>query len=527
MTSGHPENYTSLTDVTKTAASVLKRAARSGADRLMSEIEALEQAVLSPECSDEDRGKFASEAARLLPIASYLIGEDGDAGSPVGKLRRWADGDFAVALEVTEEDHAEPESKEDYTSATQSAAFVARPASKLGCLEHPYKHDLTALELFAGAGGMAAGLAQAGFRHAALVEYLPHACETLRAAFGSEHVIETDVRSYKPNRAELGPIDLLSGGPPCQPFSISGERGGSSDKRDMFPEFLRLVGHVKPRSILIENVEGLFHAPFDYDRFQIQARLKRMGYTTEWRKVTATHFGVAQNRVRSILVGFRDRDVMARFVWPTATVPHYVSEPLTVDGELLDFFRAKGWNPSEEDLAGMAVPAPTLTGGSDKKCGADLGQQHAREVWEEMGFVGTRIGRELPKKDHEGPVEITNAMCARLQGFPSLWPFAGGHVAVYKQIANAFPPPVARLLGCAIASALTGKTVDHGGYLFTQAMRPLNALRRRSLQNRVPTGAVRTQLPIDRPRPARALDLRSLQAASEAMEDDDALVWMN
>ncbi|WP_158555241.1 DNA cytosine methyltransferase [Fulvimarina endophytica] len=493
----------------------------------MSEIEALERAVLSPECPDEDRSKLASEAERLRPIASYLFGEDGDVGSPVVKLTRWADGDFATMSDVVEEDEAKHQAKNDDADVTRLSNSVARPAPKLDCLLHPYTHDLTALELFSGAGGMAAGLAQAGFRHAALVEHLPHACETLRAAFGSEHVVETDVRSYTPDRAELGPIDLLSGGPPCQPFSISGERGGASDKRDMFPEFLRLVDHVKPRSILIENVEGLFHAPFDYDRFQIQARLKRMGYTTEWRRVSATHFGVAQNRIRSILVGFRDKDAMARFVWPTAIVPHYVSEPLTVYDVLRDFFHAKGWDPSKEDLAGMAVPAPTLTGGSDKKCGADLGQQHAREVWEKMGFIGTRIGRELPKEDHEGPVEITNSMCAKLQGFSPQWPFAGGHVAVYKQIANAFPPPVARHLGCAIASALTGTTVDPRTYSISQAMRPLNSLRNRSRRNTASVEAMQVQLPARQPRPTRRLDLRSLQAASEMIDDDDELVWVS
>ncbi|WP_182084414.1 DNA (cytosine-5-)-methyltransferase [Aureimonas sp. ME7] len=343
------------------------------------------------------------------------------------------------------------------TRASVPASPIPTPAPTMRSLSSAFRHGLTAVEICAGGGGQAAGLSKAGFRHVALVERNPHACATLRAAFGPDHVVEADLVGYDPG--DLGPVDLLAGGVPCQPYSQSGERKGADDDRDLFPEALRLVERLRPRAVMLENVMGVFEPDNDMHRFRILARLEELGYTAEWGKVDASHFGVAQKRRRAVLVAFKEPKAMARFSWPTPIFNHEVT-PRTATDALLTQFTAAGWTPTEEFMVGMDRATPTITGGSDKKQGIDFGQRKSALVWGQMGFVQTRIGDDPPAADHEGPVEATNAMLARLQAFPVDWPWHGEKKDIFRQIANAFPAPVAMHLGCAIASALTSETFD-------------------------------------------------------------------
>ena len=110
---------------------------------------------------------------------------------------------------------------------------------------------LTSLEICAGAGGQALGLAMAGFSHVALVEYEKDYCETLKKNRPEWNVICKDVRDFS-GYEYRGKVDLLAGGVPCPPFSVAGKQLGSEDERDLFPEAIRLIDEIRPRAIMIE-----------------------------------------------------------------------------------------------------------------------------------------------------------------------------------------------------------------------------------------------------------------------------------
>lgn len=412
----------------------------------------------------------------------------------------------------------------DTAASTMPAHDAGMSVSPAGNVMHervctPYRHGLTALEICAGAGGAALGLSQAGFRHLGLVEHNPHACDTLRKAFGPDHVIETDLATYEPEGLEG--LDLLSGGVPCQGFSQSGEMKGADDERDLFPKALRLVERLRPRAVLLENVTGLFGPSFDTYRFEIQTALRRLGYANEWRRVHATHFGVPQNRVRVILAAFRDPDAMTRFRWPRAWVPHHEHEPFSVASALTHEIESRGYRMSEDQKDRMERACTTIIGGSEKKQSADLGQQNGSKPWRDMGFVTTRFADEPPGPDHVGDIVLTRPMLAILQGFPRDWPFAGDNQRIFKQIANAFPPPVALHLGCAIASALTGEPVDPARHFVHFGRRrvrlPMDLVRRAPAASR-PT-SVRAE-PLDHV----SIPLERLRAAATATDEADPAI---
>ncbi|MBO0831507.1 MAG: DNA cytosine methyltransferase [Actinobacteria bacterium] len=308
----------------------------------------------------------------------------------------------------------------------------------------------TAVEICAGAGGQALGLEQAGFRHAAAVELDADACETLRRNRGDDwKIVEGDVAGVD-GRAYAG-VDLLAGGVPCPPFSIAGKQLGREDERDLFPHALRLVAEARPRAVLLENVRGLGTRRFDGYRSQVLGRLSDLGYQTWWDLVNASDHGVPQLRPRFVLVAIA-APWAARFRWPEP-LP---GPPPTVGDTLADLMAAAGWPGAADWAAGASGIAPTIVGGSKKHGGPDLGPTRARAAWRQLGVDGLGIADSPPGPGHPISVlpKLTVNMVARLQGFPDSWQFAGRKTAAYRQVGNAFPPPVARALGMAIAAAL-------------------------------------------------------------------------
>lgn len=208
---------------------------------------------------------------------------------------------------------------------------------------------LNSIELFAGAGGLAIGLHEAGFSPKAIVEFNKDACRTLRSSKvltqGSE-VFEGDVTKFD-YLSVTESIDLISGGPPCQPFSLGGKAKGSDDSRDMFPEAVRAIREKRPRAFVFENVKGLlrknFFEYFEYIIFQLQypsifkendedwqshrARLERyhtqnkhteLEYKVMYRLVNAADYGIPQKRERVFIIGFRS-DIDANWSFPEPT----------------------------------------------------------------------------------------------------------------------------------------------------------------------------------------------------------------
>lgn len=209
---------------------------------------------------------------------------------------------------------------------------------------------MRSLELFTGAGGLALGLERAGFQHIALVEKDPYSCDTLRAnsdvSVDAWPVYEMPVEEFN-FQPYVGRVDLLAGGPPCQPFSIGGKHKGDEDKRNMFPQVFRAIRELAPPAILLENVRGLtrksFKPYFDYIILQLQHPIvtRRSGedwidhkrrlqtldemnsdddltYDVWFKLVDCVNFGVPQHRHRVFIVGFRS-DLKLMWNWPRET----------------------------------------------------------------------------------------------------------------------------------------------------------------------------------------------------------------
>lgn len=211
---------------------------------------------------------------------------------------------------------------------------------------------MRSVELFAGAGGLAIGMANAGFRHAAVIEWDHDACETFRE--NQKHhshsvegwpLVEGDVREFDYSVLKED-VAVVSGGPPCQPFSLGGKHRGFLDARDMFPEAVRAVRELRPRAIIFENVKGLlrqtFAGYFEYVLLQLshpsysrkraeswqdhRTRLERhhtarrghVEYKVVFRLLNAADYGVPQRRERVFMVGFRS-DQDAEWSFPERT----------------------------------------------------------------------------------------------------------------------------------------------------------------------------------------------------------------
>jgi DNA (cytosine-5)-methyltransferase 1 len=306
---------------------------------------------------------------------------------------------------------------------------------------------LTSVEMCAGAGGQALGLEQAGFDHEALIEIEKQFCDTLRLNRPRWNVCEGDLESFD-GRPYKG-ADLLAGGLPCPPFSVAGKQLGAGDERNLFPAALRLADEIRPRAIMIENVRGFLDAVFDDYRRHLKRQLKKLGYEADWRLLNASEFGVPQLRPRVVIVALR-QEFADRFDWPQVAAHN----PPTAGETLFDLMAANGWHGAPAWRERANEIAPTIVGGSKKHGGPDLGPTRARKAWATLGVNGLSLAEEAPARDFVGMPRLTVRMVARLQGFPDDWEFAGRKTPAYRQVGNAFPPPVARAVAEQIGMAL-------------------------------------------------------------------------
>lgn len=307
---------------------------------------------------------------------------------------------------------------------------------------------LSSVEICAGAGGQALGLEIAGFNHCALVEIEPEARRTLRLNRPNWSVPEQgDIHEF--SGKEFKGIDLLSGGVPCPPFSKAGKQLGNKDERDLFPQAIRLVDEIRPNAVMLENVRGFLDTMFDEYRKELQDSLRRLGYIAEWRLLNASDFNVPQLRPRVVFVAIR-KTLADRFLWPTPSN----QKPFTVGECLHDLMAERGWRGVDLWREQANDIAPTLVGGSKKHGGPDLGPTRAKRAWASLGVDGMGIADAAPEPDFVGMPRLTTRMAARLQGFPDEWLFSGKKTATYRQIGNAFPPPVATAVGLQINACL-------------------------------------------------------------------------
>ncbi|MCX5140485.1 DNA cytosine methyltransferase [Streptomyces sp. NBC_00338] len=313
----------------------------------------------------------------------------------------------------------------------------------------------------------------------------------------ASHLVKAE--KYLGGPLRRGELGLLAGGVPCPPFSHAGKQLGKDDERDLFPRMLQLVDELRPEAVMIENVRGIKDAKFADYRTYIEARLQGgraqhpvtgivgdfegFGYKVcKWEVLEASDFGVPQLRPRAVLVAIR-KDVLgdSDLVWPTATgSPTSVFQALeksmrlrykpyiSKGGEWADLAKKclDRWLERAEkaEIKKDFGVAPTLVGGSKKHGGADLGPSRAKAAWALLGVSGVGVAnthevgeiKNSQERDlfREGGPMLTVEQAAIIQGFPSNWKFSGGKTAQYRQVGNAFPPPVASAVGKAIADVL-------------------------------------------------------------------------
>lgn len=322
-----------------------------------------------------------------------------------------------------------------------------------------HEHDV--VEICAGAGGQSLGLHLAGFRHRLAVEIDASAALTLSANLqrlrdgATDDVVRVgdvaDPDVWRPEDYEG--VALLAGGVPCPPFSLAGRQLGANDERDLFAWAVEAAGRARPRVLLLENVRGLAAPRFAAYRQAVADRLHELGYWSEWRMLHAADFGVPQLRPRFVLVALQE-DIAPYWQWPTET-----RTDMTVGDALREAMGAAGWRGAAVWARRANGIAPTIVGGSKKHGGPDLGPTRAKRAWAELGVDAHGIADAPPPRNAPSSYtpRLTNDMVARLQGWLGgeyHWQFIGRKTTVYRQIGNAFPPPVARALGVQIHRAL-------------------------------------------------------------------------
>lgn len=394
---------------------------------------------------------------------------------------------------------------------------------------------LKSVELFTGAGGLALATHAAGFSHLGLFEWNRHACETLRhnaarkalpqIASWEKRIHEGDV-SFADFAAFNG-VDLVAGGPPCQPFSLGGKHGGMEDSRDMIPQFIRAVREAQPRAFIMENVRGLTRRAFaTYLNFSVLqltypeitrkksesweqhlARLQQhhtssprrsgLSYNVVQQVLNAADYGVPQCRERIFIVGFRC-DVNAHWSFPEAT---HSQETLLheqwVSGEYWDRVSARRpsqipavvarrwkslqerpttapWRTIREAVAGLPKPS---------KSDAPVGDIHnhrlqpgARPYPGHTGSPFDSPSKTLKAGDHGVPGGenmiafpdgtyryLTIREAARVQTFPDSWRFEGAWSEAMRQLGNAVPVDLAATVAESVASTLAQKSTSRHG----------------------------------------------------------------
>ncbi len=326
----------------------------------------------------------------------------------------------------------------------------------------PEHHRPKVVELFAGGGGMALGFERAGYDHVALVEFDRHAAATLRKNRPHWNVIEDDIRAIDFSIYRQLDIDVVTGGPPCQPYSIEGNALGKDDPRDMLPECVRVVSEIRPKAFMFENVSGLLHAKHADHVANILRSFRAAGYHTEIHQIQAADYAVAQTRKRILIVGMRV-DTADIFRLP----PRFPERRANIGDVLVDLMAANGWSGAREwarqrsehpvknrlgEVVAFGAHASTVVTSRGKR------RRNEAEAQVACGFDSTGLPERAPTEAEASLPgflpSLTLRMRARLQDFPDDWHFVGGTQAAARQIGNAVPPTMAAALGLAFASVL-------------------------------------------------------------------------
>ncbi|WP_314439362.1 DNA (cytosine-5-)-methyltransferase [uncultured Porphyromonas sp.] len=348
-------------------------------------------------------------------------------------------------------------------------------------LHSPWKEELktrplrpyTSIELFAGAGGLALGMEQAGFNHLLLNELNHDACRTLLANRPEWHVVEADVRQLNFTRYR-GQVDLLTGGFPCQAFSYAGKQGGFTDTRGtLFFELARAVKEIQPSVFMAENVRGLIAHDGGRTLETIRKVISELGYTLiEPRVLKALLYQVPQKRERLILIAIRNdlAQHITSFSWPSPYYRVMTLRDAFFAGNLYD--TDVPWSEGQIYPAKKRAVLDLIPEGGDWR---DLPEEIQREYMGASYFLGggkTGMARRLALDEPSltltcAPAQKQTERChptetrpltvreyARIQTFPDNWIFEGSLSSKYKQIGNAVPVNLAYAIGRALIRLL-------------------------------------------------------------------------
>lgn len=324
------------------------------------------------------------------------------------------------------------------------------------------KNGLRTLSLFSGGGGLDLGFDLAGFSHVASYEILDFAAKTIKLNRPSWNVYtgddgdvtNIDWTAYK------GKVDVIHGGPPCQPFSTAGKQKGSEDARDMIPEFVRCVKEIEPKAFVAENVSGLTSKKFKIYLNETLFQPLEKDYEIQMFTLNAAGFGVPQIRKRVIFVGIRKNATKKTYKKPE---------------EIFDYSHLKRTNSSKKEATlslfeetpskkekcmgvrealgleemGYDTIAPTLrcTLTGPRSTTSILSSTSAQKVWRSIGIWpnGVQLNREKASafETKDGTFRLSVADCALIQGFPENWKFNGPVYQALGQVGNSVAPPMA------------------------------------------------------------------------------------
>ncbi len=388
-------------------------------------------------------------------------------------LRRWDNTGKLTAFR-------EPFSNYRYYKRSQLDAFDELISMSQNTI--PLNQEITpdnhynVLELFAGAGGLAIGLEQAGLHCVALNEIDKNAAATLRYNRPNWQVLEGDIRNISFEDFK-GKVDVVTGGFPCQSFSYAGKRFGFQDARGtLFYEFARTVKETQPKICIGENVKGLQNHDGGRTLETMKSILEEIGYRVVDPKVLkAIYYNVPQKRERLILVGIR-KDIDIDFEYPKPSNKVYNLKDALKKGELFktDVPQSDGslYPKSKKEILDRVPP-----GGYWRDLPLELQKQYmqksfflgggktgmARRIsWEEPSLTLTcspaQKQTERCHPDETRPFTIREY--ARIQTFPDDWRFAGSVSSQYKQIGNAVPVNLAKEIGKSVVKFLNEAFIE-------------------------------------------------------------------
>ena len=345
-------------------------------------------------------------------------------------------------------------------------------------IDHEDQPILRHLSVFSGLGGMDVGLERAGFTNVGTIEFDALAKEALRLnrpdwrSIGTGDVMDVAKwLSAKDLSLDVGDLDLLSGGPPCQPFSTAslwssnGRRGMQDDRARTLHALTDLINRIQPKFVLIENVLGFVQGPgsalpYLKSRLRASAHLSKAGYELTWRLYNAADIGVPQNR-RRVIVILRRRD-QPQWSWPK---PTHADSPLTAWDALHDLKSTEIPSPSGS-WTGLLPSIPegenyqwlTSHGGGEEVFGYRtkywsflLKLSKAKPSWTLAASPGPATG---PFHWDNRPLSVQEML--RLQSFPDDWKVPGDYRSQVRLIGNATPPLLAETVGLRIRQLITG-----------------------------------------------------------------------